>query len=154
MMSLDMLHELTRLLQLEADALTAYGAAAARVPPGAVRDELALFKVEHQRHALALHEAFLRLGRTPPEVRPDVKGVVIGAITPPRARLSETEILEAVRGNEQLSNSLYAKALARPFPAELRAVLEWAQAEERRHLEWVERALSRRGAWSGDAARP
>ena len=153
-MSLEMFDELTRLLQLEADALTAYGAAAARVPPGAVRDELALFKVEHQRHALALHETFLRLGRTPPEVSPDVKGVVIGALTPPRARLSETEILEAIRGNEQLSNSLYAKALQRPFPAEVRELIEWAQTEERRHLSWVERALSRRGAWSGHLVRP
>ena len=150
-MSEDVIQELSRLLQLEADEITACRSAILALGPGARRDELALHASEHQRHALAILELFLRLKRTPPDVEPDVKGVVIGALTPPRPRLTEAEVLEAVRGNEQLAGSIYAKALLRPLPEDVRAVLEAARADERRHLAWVERALSRSGAWSGSA---
>jgi hypothetical protein len=153
-MSEDLIQELSRLLQLEADEITACRSAVLALGPGPRRDELALHAAEHQRHALAILELFLGLKRTPPDdVEPDVKGLVIGALTPPRPRLSETEVLEAVRGNEQLAGSIYTKALLRPFPEDVRAVLEAALADERRHLAWVERALSRAGAWSGAAAR-
>jgi rubrerythrin len=77
-------------------------------------------------------------------VTPDVKGVVIGALTPPRPRLSVEEVLEAVRGNEQLTNSVYAKVVAKGLPKGVRELVERAQAEERHHLDWVQRALSRR----------
>jgi hypothetical protein len=152
-MSEDVIQELSRLLQLEADEITACRSAVLALGPGPRRDELALHASEHQRHALAILELFLRLKRTPPDVEPDVKGVVIGALTPPRPRLTEAEVLEAVRGNEQLAGSVYAKALLRPLPEDVREVLEAARADERRHLAWVERALSRSGAWSGAAAR-
>jgi hypothetical protein len=152
-MSEDVIQELSRLLQLEADEITACRSAVLALGPGPRRDELALHASEHQLHALAILELFLRLKRTPPDVEPDVKGVVIGALTPPRPRLTEAEVLEAVRGNEQLAGSVYAKALLRPLPEDVRGVLEAARADERRHLAWVERALSRSGAWSGAAAR-
>lgn len=142
------IEQLSQLLQVEVDAATAYGEAAREVPPGALRDELALFQVEHQRRALGLHDLFLRLGHAPPEVTPDVKGAVIGALTPPRRHPSPAEVLEAVRGNEQLLGSLYAKTLARGLPAPVQAVVMQARAEDRRHLDWIERTLSRMGGRS------
>jgi hypothetical protein len=141
----EILAELTRLLQLEADEIAAYDAAVEGLPPGPEQDELALFRLEHQRHALALHDVFMRLGQNPPEVRPDVKGVVIGALTP-RSVTGLAAILDALRGNEQLSTALYARASVRPFPPLLRDQLERAHQDERRHLAWIERALSRLGA--------
>lgn len=143
--------ELSRLVQLETDELAAYDAAVALAPAGPVRDELQLFRLEHQRHALALTSLFLQLRESPPEVEPDVKGVVIGALTPPRAPASAAELLGALRGNEQLSGSIYAKALARPFPEPVLDFLRRARDEERRHLEWIERTLSRLGPWPAHA---
>jgi rubrerythrin len=143
--------ELSRLVQLEADELAAYDAAVALVAPGPVRDELVLFRLEHQRHADALTSLFVQLRESPPEVEPDVKGVVIGALTPPRPPASETELLSALRGNEQLSGSIYAKALARPFPEAVLEFLRRARDEERRHLGWMERTLSRLGPWPAHA---
>jgi hypothetical protein len=148
--------ELSRLMQLEIDAIAAYDAAVASVPPGPVHDELSLFRVEHQRHALALYDLFMRLGQNPPEVTPDVKGCVIGALTPPRPRLTQVEILEAMRGNEQLASSVYAKALTKAWPQPIREVLERARGDERQHLDWIERAISRQpwASGSGSAAHP
>jgi hypothetical protein len=138
--------ELSRLLRLEVDSVAAYGAAVAAVEPGQLQQELTLFQLEHERHALWLHDLFLQLRLNPPEAEPGVKGPVIGALTPPRALLTVEELLEAVRGNERLCSSIYAKVLARPLPDAIREVIARARDEERHHLEWVERALSRR-AW-------
>jgi hypothetical protein len=148
----EVVKELSRLLALEVDAVFAYDAGTAafgaHTPIGR---ELQLFKLEHQRHALELHSAIAGLGYSPPEVEPDVKGVVIGALSAPVRPLSPEEVLEAMRGNEQLTGSVWAKALAKPFPARLRPLLEQARDDERNHLEWIERALSRR-LWERDGA--
>lgn len=141
----EVVRELSRLLALEIDAVFAYGAAAAyfgeHSPMGS---ELALFKAEHQRHALELHATIAGLGYSPPEIEPDVKGMVIGALTEPVRKPSPEEVLVAMRGNEQLTGSVWSKALGKPFPAGLRPLLERIRADERHHLDWVERALSRR----------
>ncbi len=146
--------ELSRLLSLEVDAVHAYSAALGLVSPGPLHDELTLFGLEHQRHAVDLHHEMLKLGHSPPEVTPDVKGVVIGALTPPRRRPTLEELLEAMRGNEQLTNAVFAKVLAKPLPPDTRTFLAGMRAEEQHHLEWVERTLSRRPWESWQQAQP
>jgi hypothetical protein len=145
--------ELSRLFSVEIDAVQAYGAAVALVGPGPIQDELALFGLEHQRHALALQEQIVRRGHHAPDVEPDVKGVVIGALTSPKRSLTIEDVLAGIRGNEQLTGSLYAKALAKTLPDDLREVLTRIRAEEHHHLEWVERALSRRTWGAAGASR-
>jgi hypothetical protein len=152
MLRSQVISELSRLFSLEMDAVEAYRAAALHAS-GALSNELALHGLEHQRHVLDLQEAILALGVHPPEVTPDVKGVVIGALTAPRRKLTDEDVLEAVRGNEQLTNSIYAKVLAKPLPQDVRVVVERARSEERSHLEWAERMLSR-GSWAGGPAHP
>jgi len=142
----EVIRELSRLVALEIDALQAYDAAIAWVggPGTPIGSELAVFKIEHQKQALELHEALLGLGARAPDVEePDVKGVVIGALTPPRRRLNAQEVLEAMRGNEQLTTAVTRKILSRPLPADMRALVGRAHAEEQRHLAWIEQALAR-----------
>jgi hypothetical protein len=145
----EVVRELSRLFALEVDATFAYRAAAAlfgqHTPVGA---ELALFEAEHRSHLLELHATIAGLGYAPPDATPDVKGVVIGALTEPARQPSPEEVLVAMRGNEQLTGSVWSKALAKPFPVGLRPMLERVRADERRHLEWIERALARR-VWEG-----
>jgi hypothetical protein len=145
--------ELSRLFSVEVDAVQAYGAAVALAGPGPIQAELALFGLEHQRHALALQEEIVRRGHGVPDVEPDVKGVVIGALTAPSRSLTMEDVLAGLRGNEQLTGTLYAKALARDLPDDVRELLASIRDEERRHLDWMERALSRR-AWEDCDARP
>lgn len=145
--------ELSRVYALEIDAARAYHAALNLLFPGPVHDELKLFELEHHRHALVLLDAFLRLGHHPPEHEPDVRGVVIGALTEPDRVLTLEDILERMRGNEQLTSSVYAKTLARALPRGVLDLLRPMREDERRHLEWLERAVARR-IWEGDAAHP
>jgi hypothetical protein len=146
--------ELSRLFAVEVDAIQAYSAALSLVDPGAIADELSLYRLEHQRHAVALQQEIVRRGERVPDVEPDVKGVVIGALSAPRRRLTVEDVLSGLRGNEQLTGKLYAKALARGVPDDgLRELLAGIQDEERQHLDRIERALARR-EWEGEAARP
>lgn len=146
--------EVSRLIQLEVDAIEAYRAAIELVGAGPLGAELSYFRLEHQRRAIELSEVVVKLGYHPPEITPDVKGVVIGALTPPSRTPTAEEVLEAMRGNEQLTGSVYAKALAKPFPKGVLELLQRARADERQHLEWVERAISRRLWEHADVAHP
>ncbi len=136
--------ELSRLYSLEVEASEAYGRAISLVASGPVNAELRLFSLEHQRHTLVLLDAMVRLGLVAPDVQPDVKGVVIGALTVPARPLTLEDVLEGMRGNEQLTNSVYAKALARPLPRGVLELLRPLAADERLHLDWFERAVARR----------
>jgi rubrerythrin len=144
MRTIDAAAELARLYALEIDAAHAYGNAVALVGQGLVHGELRLFGLEHQRHVLVLQGALLRLGAEIPEASPDVKGVVIGALSPPGRPLTLEDVLEGMRGNEQLTGSVYAKTLAKPLPRGLRELLQPLSEEERHHLDWLERMVSRR----------
>ncbi len=145
--------ELSRLFSLEVDAIHAYESAATLAGSGPVEAELRLFGLEHQRHALVLQDVIIRLGHHPPEVVPDVKGVVIGALTAPSRPLTIEDVLEGMRGNEQLTNSVYAKVLAKPVPPGVRQILSPLLEDERRHLERMERMISRR-IWESGWASP
>jgi hypothetical protein len=151
MPSFDASAELGRLYSLEVDAAHAYRNAVALAGPGPVREELRLFALEHQRHVLVLLETLARLGGGAPDAQPDVKGVLIGALTPPRRPLTLEDVLVGMRANEQLTNTVYTKTLARPVPRGLRELIEPLARDERHHLEWMERMVSRR-VWESDAA--
>lgn len=144
MYSFEVAAELAHLYALEIDAAQAYGNAITLVGAGRVHAELRLFSLEHQRHALVLLDAIVRLGHNVPEVEPDVKGVVIGALTAPRRPLDLEDVLGGMRGNEQLTNSVYTKALLKPLPRGIRDILQPLVDEERWHLDWMERMVSRR----------
>ncbi|ACG72474.1 conserved hypothetical protein [Anaeromyxobacter sp. K] len=135
----DTLVELGRLLQLEVDAATAYAAAISAAEPGALRDELTLFEADHQRRALALHDAFARRGACPPEVRPNVRGAAIGAREAPRRQPRAADLVATLSGNARLAGDVYASALARPLPPDVREAAERALEEERRHLDRLQR---------------
>jgi hypothetical protein len=151
MENLQISEELARLVHLDIDAVLAYDRAIAACGEGLVTDELTLFKLDHQRHVLDLSRAMLELGTHPPEAKPDMKGTILGGVTALRSRLGPEQTLHAMRSNEQLANSTYARALAKPFPETILEIVRRGYADEQRHLSWIERALDQR-IWEGSAA--
>jgi hypothetical protein len=143
--------ELTALVQLDVDAVLAYDRAIAAIGEGALARELSAFKLDHQRHVLELSQALLGMGVSPPEVAPDLKGSILGSVTGLRARLGTEQALRAMRSNEQLTTSSYARALAKPFPEDVLEIVRRGDADERRHLAWIERSIDER-LWEADAA--
>ena len=143
--------ELTQLVQLDVDAVLAYDRALAALGDGGVGRTLASFKLDHQRHVLDLSAALLGMGVEPPPAQPDLKGSILGGVTAVRAWLGTAQALEAMRTNEQLTTSSYARALAKPFPDPVLEIVRRGDADERRHLAWIERALDQR-LWEADEA--
>jgi hypothetical protein len=143
--------ELGALVQLDVDAVLAYDRAIAAIGDGAVARELAGFKLDHQRHVLELSRALLDMGVQPPQASPDLKGSILGGVTALRSRLGTEQALHAMRTNEQLTTSSYARALAKPFPDEVLEVVRRGDADERRHLAWIERAIDTR-VWEAEEA--
>lgn len=143
--------ELSALVHLDLDAVLAYDRAIAAIGEGSVARELAAFKLDHQRHVLELSEALLAMGVSPPEAKPDLKGTILGGMTGLRSRLGTGQALRAMRTNEQLTTASYARALAKPLPEDVLAVVRRGDADERRHLGWIERALDER-RWEADEA--
>lgn len=135
---------LHRLMMVELELSAAYDVAVAMAPPGPIADELGLFRVEHQRHVMALHGLFSALRETPPS-RP-YRGPIALALAAARARRGDVAaLLGALHQGEQLSASLYAKTLAHPLPATVRQTLEPGHREDLGHSIWLGRALQRAG---------
>jgi hypothetical protein len=136
--------ELTRLVQLDVDAVVAYDRAIEGIGDGWIATELARFRLDHQRHILELSKALLDLNVRPPGAKPDMKGTILGGVTGLRARLGTEQALRAMKPNEELTTSTYARALAKPFPEEVLELVRRNYADEQRHLAWIERALDQR----------
>jgi hypothetical protein len=145
--------ELVSLAQLDVDAVVAYDRAISAMGEGTVARELSAFKVDHERHIVDISQALLAMGKTAPQLKPDLKGSILGTMTGLWSRLGTAQALQAMRTNEQLTTSSYARALAKPFPEHLLAIIRRGDADERRHLAWIERALDQR-SWEAEEAHP
>lgn len=131
--------------------MRAYGNAAALLGPGPLRDEVSIIGREHQAHVAALRDEIAFRGYLPPEHSSSVDGIVLGggpALAPPEPE----EALLAIRRNEQLAASLYAKLLVKGPPDGARELLERLRGEAERHRGWAERMLARRPWESGWAS--
>jgi hypothetical protein len=147
--------ELAALVQLDVDAVLVYDRAIAAIGKGEgrVSRTLASFRLDHQRHVIEVSGALLAMGVAPPQAQPDLKGSILGGVTAVRAWLGTEQALEAMRTNEQLTTSSYARALAKPFPEQVLQLVRRGDADERRHLAWIERALDER-LWEAEDAAP
>lgn len=146
---------LERLVHLDLDAVLAYDRALGAIGHGPIAAQLSEFRLDHQRHVLEFSRLLLAMHRTPPEARPDVMGTILGGVTAVRARLGTGQALQAMRDNEQLTTSTYARALAKPLPPDALELVRRGADDEQRHLAWIERALDER-VWEreGEGLRP
>jgi hypothetical protein len=141
---------LSALVQLDVDAVVAHDRGIAAVGDGPIATRLAHFKLDHQRHVVELSRALLDLSVRPPHAQPDMKGTLLGGVTALRARLGVEQALLAMRTNERMTAGTYARALAKPLPGPLLELVRRADADEQRHLAWIERAIDGR-SWEEQA---
>lgn len=130
---------LATLLRLDADTLAAYRIAAHACTHPLVRSALEAFRDDHARHIALLAPA---LGAAPGARR--VRGWIMRSLTRLMSRGTHSA-LTAMRGNETVCNRVYAEVLEdAALPDQLRALVIRCQADERRHLAWLEEALENR----------
>jgi uncharacterized protein (TIGR02284 family) len=135
---------LNDLIQLDIDAVNAYEQAIKRIDVPQVGADLEQFKADHERHIDDLSEAVRELGGEPPDRSPDLKGFLLEGFTALRSVTGTEGALKAMRTNEKATNARYDDALREELPADIEALVRQNREDERRHLEYIERALDNR----------
>ncbi|HEY0833936.1 MAG TPA: ferritin-like domain-containing protein [Azospirillum sp.] len=141
--------ELIDLLQLEYDALPVYTLAISAVGRSEVRDALASFRDDHQRHIRDLSALLRDLGgmRVPlPHLPTGLLKLGVQAAALPGG---DRAILLAFKSNEWQSKAKYARHAARPHPPEVADVLRRNAGDEARHYAWACHTLDALGCGSG-----
>jgi uncharacterized protein (TIGR02284 family) len=142
-----MLHEkivgtLNALIQLDYDAIQAYDRAIAKIETEMIKRDLESFRRDHERHIIDLSDCIRELGGVPEELGRDFKGVLLEGLTALRSVTGTAGALKAMKTNEEITNKIYDEALGTTLPANIRRVIERNRDDERRHLAYIQRALT------------
>lgn len=140
----DIINSLNDLIQLDADAVHAYEQAIERIDVPMIASRLDEFKTDHQRHISELSVAVRDLGGEPVEPSQDFKGFLIEGFTALRSVTGTEGALKAMKSNEELTNRKYEKALEAQLPDDIHELVQRNREDERRHLTYIEQALSER----------
>ncbi|WP_395813834.1 ferritin-like domain-containing protein [Archangium minus] len=147
-----MLERLNDLIALDYDAVGAYAAAIDRIDVESLRMSLREFQQDHMRHIRELSQVVTALGGTPRRA-PDMKGVVLKGFTAITSMMGTEAALQAMRGNEVLTNRTYRMALDEDWSPEARVIIERNFSDEQRHLAFIEDALRNR-IWEQTTVQP
>lgn len=145
----NLIDRLSSLMQLDIDAVHAYGQAIDNIKDPAIKNELSMFRDDHERHISDLSLAITNLGGKPPEHSRDFKGFLIEGFTALRSVTGTEGALKAMKGNEELTNKTYREALNLQLPPDARDIVERNYHDEQRHLAYINRVLASRSweAW-------
>lgn len=136
------LENLGDLLKLDVDAARAYDEAIEKIDEQDIRMQLGEYRDDHHRHVSELTTIISSLGGEPPEPDQDMKGKLIEGMTSLRSSMGTDSALKAMRMNEQMTNRTYEKALDWELPMEAREFIRRGREDERRHLAYIEQALT------------
>jgi uncharacterized protein (TIGR02284 family) len=150
----DVIKTLNELIQLDFDASRTYEQAIERVQDPMIREDLELFRADHERHIVELTSAVEDLGGEVEEVSRDVKGVLLEGVTRLRSATGTLGALRAMRLNEKLSNRAYGHAADKDLPAAAHEIITRGLEDERRHLAAIEAHIDRYGLRDLEEERP
>ena len=134
---------LYNLILLDYDAIAAYEVAIAGLSDDAHRRALSSFRDDHVRHTQNLAPLLRQVGGQPPR-EGDMKQLLTTGKVALGSLLGDKAILEAMRTNEDDTNTAYGRAIEHAeVTDEMRQVLEKNLADERRHCQYILRATGR-----------
>jgi len=129
--------ELNDLLQLDHDAVQAYGIAIEAVEDERLRETLIAFRGDHERHIDELTELIRAHGGIPIETAHIPTGMFKAAVQRAGAARGDRALMLAFKANERQVRDKYRRHADAPHPPEVRAVLARAAADEERHYAWA-----------------
>lgn len=141
---------LNDLLQLDHDAVAAYGIALRELSSTQLRIELQRHLEDHERHIEEIERHLDRIdGMKMP--MPHLSGVFKLAVQAAVAASSDRAVLLAFKANEMQVRDKYARAAESDFPIDILDTVRRAADDERRHYEWAVHSLEQMGAEEDDA---
>ena len=137
--------ELNDLLQLDHDAVQAYGVAIGRLEDVELRRSLERFRGDHERHIAELSSAIRSLGGRPIELSHIPTGLFKLAVQQVGAVGGDRGVLLAFKSNEGQARDKYLRHAQRPHAPWIDELLRRNAQDEVVHYEWVVSALERLG---------
>lgn len=132
---------LNDLIQLDVDAVEAYGQAIKRMEYHDIQRRLADFQDDHKNHVQNLTAMVRQLGGNALTPTPDLKGYLLEAFTALRSMTGAKGALEAMLSNEKVTNRKYKEAATRDLPEEVLKLIETHLSQEVRHLNYIVEVL-------------
>lgn len=137
-----LIEKLSKLAQLDVDAINAYEIAIEKIDIQEIKKNLTQFKGDHKQHVKDLNDAIAELGGEKVKNEIDLKGALIGGMTALRSAFGNEGALKAMRSNEEVTNKTYDDALAeKGMPVHIRELVSKNRDDERKHLAYIEQRL-------------
>ncbi len=136
--------KLISLCQLDIDAIHAYNKATGNIDQLDIKNSIAKFQGDHERHVKELSDMIRSYGSEPPEFSKDFKGFMLQAFTSIRSVTGIEGALKALRGGEKMTNRAYDDAVKQNFPPLVMVLLRRNYDDEQRHLNYIDQALNNR----------
>lgn len=138
----DILEKLNDLMHLDVDAVRAYEEAIDKIDNAEVKNQLSIYRADHERHVQELRRLVTGLGGEAEEAKPDLRGVLIEGMTKLRSSMGDEQALKAMHQNEELTNKRYREAVSWEVPSDVHEVLLRGYDDEKRHIAYIEQQLS------------
>lgn len=147
----EIIKQICSLIQLDLDAIEAYEQALKNIDHKQIHSKLTSFQDDHVRHVNVLSEIVKKMGGTPPRRTIDIKGFFLSGFTAIRSLTGTVGALKAMVSNEELTTRTYEDALKWSFSAEVKEIIKNNFEDEKRHLNYIQKALADR-SWENKAA--
>lgn len=138
----ELIGELQDLLQLDHDAVQAYGLALAALRSETLRATIEQFRADHERHVTELTQLIRSRGATPvslPHLPSGAFKLAVQGAGAVAARLGsgDVAVLLAFKANERQVRDKYRRIAREPHPSDVTSVLARGADDEARHYAWV-----------------
>lgn len=138
--------ELNDLLQLDHDAVQAYGLAIEGIQRAEHEQTLIRFRGDHERHVQELTRLIEAHGGVPMQLSHIPTGPMKLAVQAAGNAGGDREVLLAFRANERQVRDKYQRLADQPHAPDVAEVLNRSAADEERHYAWVSQVLEGMGA--------
>lgn len=149
----DIIDKLQDLCQLDIDAFHAYGKAIEHIDAPMLREQIAKFQSDHERHVSDLSAIIRRLDGEPPEFSRDFKGFLLEGFTALRSMTGTEGAMKALKSAEEMTNKRYGDARSWDMPLDIISVIQSNFEDEQRHIHYVEQAIDNR-VWEAAGVSP
>lgn len=134
--------KLRDLIQLDIDASYCYERAADKIVETDVRQQLEVYRGDHERHVDILARELERMGEQAPEHKTDLKGMFLKGATVMQSVAGTIGALKAMQLNEKLTNRIYARAARwKGVPEDIVLIINGNFDDEKRHLQYLDAKL-------------
>lgn len=149
----EIIEKLSSLCQLDIDAFHAYGRALEHIEAAMLRDQIAKFQSDHERHVTDLSALISRLGGQPPEFSRDFKGFLLEGFTALRSMTGTEGAMKSLKSAEEMTNKRYGDARSWDMPLDIISLIQSNFEDEQRHLHYVEQSIDNR-VWEAAGVSP